>query len=468
MRIFQLFVVAGLCLATRAEAQTISGKRIGADGKSSGFFVEAFDVKGSILFKSVKFDEQGGFKIEIPGEKAQLYWINNIPFYLYPNETVDITLPEQKKGAAVSADGLSAAEGLAVVGKRNKENLIVAKLYANWFNFTKNLGQDSSSKFIRLLDQLDKDNRAYVLKTTKDKALQETALFLNDAKSIETRLRFLSMAKTIKPDDKFYTILDQTNLNGIGWDGLKNIGIRSAAANYYKLLQIRNGANRNDYAIADNASTKRMTWLLNNVTNQRVLSAEVAQAIIYHLSVLGLDEELQQVVALARTKITDPQVVESINVEEKKYLASAARAVAPDFELPDAQGKMHLLSEYRGKIVAIDVWATWCVPCLQSLPKFLALREQYKNNKNIEFISISIDDAKVREKWLTFLKDKHMTGVDLHAPTGDTNSFMKDYAITGIPRYILIDKKGKIIVSHAPSASTKEYAPIITEALKLE
>lgn len=466
MRIFQLCVVAGLLLTTRAEAQTIIGKRIGADGKSAGFFIEAFDVKGSILLKSIKLDEQGAFKMELPAEKGQLYWISNIPFYLYPNETVELTLPELKKGSMVSSDDLSAAEGLAAVGKRSKENLLVSKLYANWSNFSKNLGNDSSARFIKALDQLDKDNRAYVLKTTKDKDLQETALFLNDLKSIDTRLRFLSMAKSVKPDDKFYSVLDRINLNSIGWNGLKNIGVRSGASNYYKLLQIRNGADRNDYAIVDNTSTKRMSWLLNHVTNQRVLSAEVAQAIVYHLSILGLDEELQQVVALARTKITDLKVVTDTDIEEKKYLASAARAVAPDFELPDAQGKMHRLSDYRGKVVAIDVWATWCMPCLQSLPKFLALREQYKNNKNIEFISVSIDEAKVREKWLSFLKDKHMTGVDLHAPNGDTNTFMKDYAITGIPRYILIDKKGKIIVSHAPSASTSEYAPIIMEALK--
>lgn len=467
MRIYcLLLLIALVCFISETQALTIKGKRIGANEKSAGFFIEAYDAQGSVLQKSVKLDETGSFTMEIDAKKPLVYWISNIPFYIYPNETVEITLPEQKNGTLVSSDVLTANKELAVVGKRSKENFLIAELYGKWTDFSKKYGTDTSAMFFKAIESLDKENSAYVLKTTKDKDLREIALFLNDVKSVETRLRFLALAKSVKPDDTFYKILDRVNLNSIGWYGLKPIGVRSTAANYYKLIQIRGGADRNDYAIVDNASAKRITWLLNEVNNDRVMSAEVAQAIIYHLSILGLDDEIRQAIVLARAKIKDTKVVETINAEEKKYLAAAARAFAPDFELPDAAEKIHKLSDLRGKIVAIDVWATWCVPCMQSLPKFLALREQYKGNPNIVFMSISIDEEKSKSKWTDFLKVKGMNGLDLYAPKGASNNFQTDYAITGIPRYILIDKNGKVIVSHAPSASTDEYELLIKAALK--
>lgn len=467
MRIYcLLLIIAFVCFISEAEALTIKGKRIGANGKSAGFFIEAFDAQGSVLQRSVKLDETGSFRMEIEAKKPLIYWISNIPFYLFPDETVEITLPEQKSGSMVSSDALTASKELAVVGKRNKENFLIATLYGKWAEFNQKYAGDTSTVFLKAIAALDKENRAQVLKTTKDKDLKEIALFLNDLKSVETRLRFLAVAKSVKPDDTFYKVLDQMNLNSIGWNGLKQIGVRSGIANCYKLMQIRAGADRNDYAIADNASAKRITWVLNGVQNERVMSAEVEQAIIYHLSVQGLDEEIRQAIALARTKISDPKVIETINAEEQKYLAAAARMPAPDFELPDASGKMHKLSDLKGKIVAIDVWATWCVPCMQSLPKFLTLREKYKDNANIVFMSISIDDEKARTKWTDFLKAKGMNGLDLYAPKGTSNNFQTDYAITGIPRYILIDKNGKVLISHAPSASTNEYEPLIEDALK--
>jgi thiol-disulfide isomerase/thioredoxin len=467
MRIYCLLLIMALvCFIFEAQALTIKGKRIGGNGKTAGFFIEAFDAQGSVLQKSVKLDETGSFSLEIEAKKPLIYWISNIPFYLFPDQSVEITLPEQKNGTMVSSDALTASKELIVAGKRSKESLLIAALYGKWAEFNKKYAADTALVFLEAIEAFDKENRAEVLKTTKDKDLKETALFLNDLKSIETRLRFLATAKSVKPDDTFYQVLDRINLNSIGWNGLKQIGVRSGVANCYKLMQIRAGADRNEYAIADNASAKRITWLLNEVHNERVMSAEVAQAIIYHLSILGLDDEIRQSIVLARTKITDPKVIETINAEEQKYLAAAARMTAPDFELPDAAGKIHKLSDLRGKIIAIDVWATWCVPCMQSLPKFLALREKYKNNTDIVFMSISIDDEKAKTKWIDFLKAKEMNGLDLYAPKEASNNFITDYAITGIPRYILIDKNGKVIVSHAPGASTDEYEPLIKAALK--
>jgi thiol-disulfide isomerase/thioredoxin len=124
------------------------------------------------------------------------------------------------------------------------------------------------------------------------------------------------------------------------------------------------------------------------------------------------------------------------------------------------------LSDFRGKVVAIDVWATWCVPCMHSLPYFLQLRDKYKDNKDVVFISVSTDNAASKTKWLAFLKSKNMKGVDLHAGDANSSAFEKAYNISGIPRYILIDQQGKIIEDHAVQASEPEYERLIETAIK--
>lgn len=112
------------------------------------------------------------------------------------------------------------------------------------------------------------------------------------------------------------------------------------------------------------------------------------------------------------------------------------------------------LSAFKGKYVYIDVWATWCKPCIAQIPALKKLEKQY-HNKNIEFVSISIDDESTagswdnaKSKWKKMVKDMSLTGVQLYA--GKDIQFMKDYQVSGIPRFMLIDPKGNIVNANAP------------------
>lgn len=105
---------------------------------------------------------------------------------------------------------------------------------------------------------------------------------------------------------------------------------------------------------------------------------------------------------------------------------------AADFDFEDQKGKRRKLSEFRGQPIFIDLWATWCVPCLEQKPEFERLAKKYKN-KAI-FLSISLDNDKNR--WLTFLKNKELVALE------GWSSFrsLSMYNLVGIPRYIFIDK----------------------------
>ena len=112
----------------------------------------------------------------------------------------------------------------------------------------------------------------------------------------------------------------------------------------------------------------------------------------------------------------------------------------------------------------IDVWATWCRPCLAEIPALKALHDKFKNNKNIEFVSLSIDDD--REAWRKAVKDKDLKGVQLIADKAFESQFIQDYSISQIPTFLLIDKEGNIVNPNAPRPSDPEIEKELQKLLK--
>ncbi len=113
------------------------------------------------------------------------------------------------------------------------------------------------------------------------------------------------------------------------------------------------------------------------------------------------------------------------------------------------------LDDLKGKYVYIDVWATWCGPCIAEIPYLKEVEKAY-HGKNIEFVSLSIDVPKDYDKWKTMIKEKELGGIQLLADKAWKSEFVENYKINGIPRFILIDPKGNIITPDAPRPSKKE------------
>lgn len=125
---------------------------------------------------------------------------------------------------------------------------------------------------------------------------------------------------------------------------------------------------------------------------------------------------------------------------------------SPIFDYENHKGGTTSLAELKGKYVYIDVWATWCGPCIREIP---ALKETEKNyqGKNIHFVSISIDEPKDYEKWRNMVTEKSLVGFQLMADNNWNSKFVQDYGILGIPRFILIDPQGNIVSADAPRPS---------------
>lgn len=136
---------------------------------------------------------------------------------------------------------------------------------------------------------------------------------------------------------------------------------------------------------------------------------------------------------------------------------------AIDFTYPDTSGKEISLSDFKGKFVYVDVWATWCGPCLAEIPYLLKLEKDY-HDKNIMFIGVSIDVEEKRQEWLNMIEEKNMLGIQLFAD-GWKTEITKDYAIFGIPRFMLFDTDGNVINADAPRPSSPEIRELFDQFL---
>lgn len=137
---------------------------------------------------------------------------------------------------------------------------------------------------------------------------------------------------------------------------------------------------------------------------------------------------------------------------------------AIDFRFTDINGKPVALSDFKGKVVYIDIWATWCGPCRGEIPYMTKLEEEYKDNPNLVFMSVSIDQPQDEQKWKDMVAEKQMKGIQLFAGS-KADDIAKPYKVRGIPRFILVGKDGKLIAGEAPRSSSDDIRPLLKKAL---
>lgn len=159
----------------------------------------------------------------------------------------------------------------------------------------------------------------------------------------------------------------------------------------------------------------------------------------------------------------DKLSVEKFRTAASRYL-SALTAFgkgdsAEDFIATDMNGRPIKLSSLKGKVIYIDLWATWCGPCMKEMPRFEELKAHFKNDSSVAFVSLSIDDNE--DGWKNSVNSRHAKGRQWLI----NREKLSAYHIVGIPRVLLIDKNFKMAEMNGPLPSDKQVTQKIESLL---
>lgn len=166
----------------------------------------------------------------------------------------------------------------------------------------------------------------------------------------------------------------------------------------------------------------------------------------------GSTEEMLELKPLIQKQVKASKVKEEILALYAQYETLRSGIPAPLSSLKDREGKSYTFRDWKGKVIVVDVWATWCCACIEKMPAFIQLRNEFADRKKVVFLTVSIDQPRAHAKWLQALQKNQMTDLlNLIVDAKGASSFVADYHVVGVPRYIIIDRKGKIVNAFAPA-----------------
>ena len=157
---------------------------------------------------------------------------------------------------------------------------------------------------------------------------------------------------------------------------------------------------------------------------------------------------------LADITAIDPNILPT-QVFTNEIIPPENRKVLPSFEVDDQLGQFFSQKDLLGKLSYIDLWATWCKPCLAETPYLKSIDEEYKT-QGLQVVSISLDKIENYDLWVDLTKERELNWTNWILYDGLQSEFAKALELTGIPRFLLVDMNGRIANENAPRPSDKE------------
>lgn len=145
----------------------------------------------------------------------------------------------------------------------------------------------------------------------------------------------------------------------------------------------------------------------------------------------------------------------------RRWMVNQPGNPAIDFAYEDVNGQKKSLSDYKGKVVVVDVWATWCAPCKKEIPMLEQLQKEFQG-QDVVFMSVSFDTD--RAAWKKMISEKHMGGVQLISYR--KGPLVDDYVIDAVPRFMVFDRQGNVVTTNASRPSEPELKQLIETELK--
>ncbi len=191
-----------------------------------------------------------------------------------------------------------------------------------------------------------------------------------------------------------------------------------------------------------------LQWAENDAD---VIVDEVAQA-AWKARVQGLKEQMKTATDLPEDVGQMLAMQTKMEAEDAALMAkwSSGKEAAPDFTTQDLAGKPVKISDYRGKVIVLDFWATWCGPCKAALPHVQALAKKYAKEGVVVLASATSDKREDFEKFVRENREKYPNLIWSHDQKERKDFFRNTeaarlYGVKGIPAQFIIDRKGRVV-----------------------
>ena len=189
--------------------------------------------------------------------------------------------------------------------------------------------------------------------------------------------------------------------------------------------------------------------VLKEIQSPAILHSRLRKALFYFTvndkDMEGMRDQMLSLAKLDRTK-------EVIKKHYEVISKLKPGTPSPVFDYENHAGGKTALTDLKGKYIFIDLWATWCSPCIREIPHLKELEEEL-HDANIEFVSISLDEAWSEGTWRKMVREEALVGTQLLADDGWGSAFVKEYGVQGIPHFIIVDDQGKIVSANAEPPS---------------
>lgn len=406
----------------------------------------------SVVVRGIEFEAK--LPIDAKGTFADTLRITTNGFFeLYVGrERTEIYL-EKGKNLSVNLNADAFDESLKYSGDLAKENNFLASKYLlNERNLDyRELFSLEEEAFKKQLDA-NQERMDSLYQATKI----ENENFKNKLAD-EDRYSRAIMLENYKDAHQYYSGMDHFEVGSAFYDELKNLNyadtlaFRNSVA-YQNLLEAHYNRLVNDTSFESGDNSQNIHYLKK--VNEALPDGYAKDQLMSSYLQFGLkpDETLDEAYSIYKNSSPNPENLAKITEHYNRLKAITPGNPSPTFNYENHKGGTTDLSSLKGKYVYIDVWATWCGPCLREIPALQKIEEEYRG-KNIQFVSISIDEPKDYDKWKTMVSQKNLGGIQLMADNNWKSKFVEDYAIFGIPRFILIDAEGKIVSADAPRPS---------------
>jgi thiol-disulfide isomerase/thioredoxin len=445
---------------TKSSVALISGKA-SYPGMKNGMQISLQQVKDGAMvsYNSVQSNSDGTFEIPCQVKQEGFYYLSSIRWrvrvYLKPTDRLQVEI-DHKTGSLISLNG-SGENQILYQWQR-----LISPITAYGYNLSMmNTDSVDMDEYIRRYKNLQPLMADFFSKTSK--ANPQFANALKNAMDVDRQLAplYFLLYKSVKKTKGFPgTPRDFNEVPPF----FKQFIQPAAFSNASILLvgearQLVNLHAKLNLALLPEEEreklwqSKKLELMMTSVSNDTLKSFlfndQMEQMEVNNLSEFRETfEPFQRYAKASPAKETYKRIYASY-INDTTFIGKSSY----DFSLPDTSGKMVSMKDFKGKVVLIDVWATWCGPCKAQFPFMKEMEHEYANNKDLVFVGISTDKVEVKQKWLDMIKKENLVGIQLLDDFG--KGFGRKYRVTAIPRFMLIDRQGRWIEIRCPRPEDK-------------